>query len=172
MKKKKIFILITILILIFIILNLFKSKENIFDDIMIFSLWSSIGNKNEYIINPKKREIVELNIFNTSDVYRKIAPGSEGKFILRLIRPKDSNFKIYLEGNTTKPQNLLFIVNNKIYYNIEDMQEDINNILNDSDNVLINWKWEYDISQEDNIKDTEDGNEAQRYIFQINALIE
>lgn len=172
MKKKRIFILIIILILIFIILNLFKSKEDIFDDIMIFSLWRSIGNKNEYIINPQKRETIELNLFNTSDIYRKIAPGNEGQFILRLIRPKESNFKIYIKGNSAKPQNLLFILDDEIYYNIEDMQEKLNNILQNKDNVTINWKWEYDISQEDNIKDTEDGKEAQKYVFEINALIE
>lgn len=172
MKKKRIYILIIILILIFIIFNIFRSKKNIFDDIMIFNLWNATGDKNEYVINPQKEEKIELNVFNTTDMYEKIAPGSSGQFKIKLIKPQNSDFKIVLKETSTKPQNLIFIVDGKKYYNIKDIEEKLNKIFRYTNNIIINWVWEYEVSEKKNIEDTEDGKEAQKYAFEITATIE
>lgn len=154
------------------LLNLFKAKMNIFDDIMIFNLWNATGDKDEYVINPQKEEKIELNVFNTTDMYEKIAPGSSGQFKIKLIKPQNSDFKIILKETSTKPQNLIFIVDGKKYYNIKDMEESLNKIFQYNDNIIINWIWEYEVSEEKNAKDTEDGEEAQKYAFEIIATIE
>ena len=41
-------LILIVLVIIFIILNFYKSKKNIFEDIMIFGLWGGNGIKNEY----------------------------------------------------------------------------------------------------------------------------
>lgn len=44
-------LILIILVIIFTILNFYKSKKDIFDDIMIFGLWGGNSIKKEYEIN-------------------------------------------------------------------------------------------------------------------------
>ena len=64
------------------------------------------------------------------------------------------------------------MLDGKKYNSIKEMQEAITQKLEKMDSVKINWKWEYDISQEDDLEDTEDGKKAQKYIFEVEAAIE
>ena len=171
---EKVKYIIIILILIFIILSFCKSKNNIFNDVMIFSLWG--GTQNEYVLNPQSEEVVQIDVFNTiyngKKLHKKISPGSYGKFTIKLKKPIDSNSTIILTDITNKPQNLIFELENRKYYTLKQMQQDINTIFQSKNSITINWKWKYDNSSEDDIQDTIDGQNAHRYIFKIQAIIE
>ena len=174
--KKKIYILTIILILIFIILNIYKSKNIIFNDISIFSLWNDLGEKQEYEINPEKQENIEINLFKTAQktigIHKKIAPGSFGQFTIKLTKLKQSEYTVILRDITKKPQNLVFILGGRQYGTITEMEPQLNNIFETTNTATIKWKWRYENDEYGNEKDTEDGEKAQRYIFEIKAIIE
>ena len=172
MKHKKIFILILIvLILIFIILNFYKSNKNIFDDIIIFSLWENNKVKKEYEISLQDK--VEIDIFATiNSIYKKIAPGSKGSFFIKFKKPKNSKFKIKITEKSSKPQNLVFMLDNKKYYSIKQMEDEINQKFIENEIITVNWEWIYYIDEIHDIQDTEDGKNAYKYIFAIEALVE
>ena len=174
--KKKIYIITIILILIFFILFFYKSDNNIFDDITIFSLWENMKKENEYVINPEKEENISIDVYksiqNGTKLYKKIAPGSYGQFVIKLTRPKDTKCKIILKDITYKPQNLEFILKNKRYNKLEQMENILNDIFNTEDEVTISWNWKYQNTDENNIKDTKDGKIATKYIFEVKAIIE
>lgn len=172
--KKKIYISIIILtsISIFILLIFHKSKLKTFDDIIIFSLW----NENQYTINPQNNDKVQIDIFQTiqngTKTNKKIAPGSYGKFTIKLIKPLESSCELFIKELGHKPKNLIFELDGYKYNSIEDMQENINTLFQINDQITINWKWQYDVNNESDLQDTEDGERAGRYIFEITALIE
>ena len=173
MKKilKYIFILI-ILAIIFIILNFCKSNKNIFDDITILGLWDDIGAKNEYEIT--SQNTVEIDVFTTinNKMYKKIAPGSRGSFTIKFKRLPNSNYKINIIEKTSKPQNLVFILGNKKYILLEEMEDVINEKFMNTEKITINWEWKYYIDEKNDVQDTKDGKNAQRYLFEINAIVE
>ena len=176
MKKIGYILIVLILILILIILQIYKYKENNSDDIMIFGLWNDIGDKNEYVINPQNHTTVQIDVFktinNATKVYKKIATGSFGSFVIKLTRPIQSNYEIEIKDVTTKPKNLVFIIDGKKYYFAKEMEEKINEKFASANKIKINWEWKYESSQEEDIEDTKDGENAQRYIFEIKAVIE
>lgn len=171
--NKKVIITLIILILIFIILNFYKSNKNIFNDFIIFSLWQD---ENKYVINPENEEGIHIdvleNVYNGNKIQTKIAPGSQGKFTIKLKRPVDSQFQLSIKDITRKPQNLVFELENIEYNSIEQMQEQLSNILQERDKAIINWKWKYSNNFEDDMEDTKDGENAQKYIFEIKAIVE
>ena len=165
-----IFILV-ILSLIFIILNFYESKKSIFDDITILGLWDNLGAENEYEIT--SQDTVEIDVFETiNDVYKKIAPGSKGSFAIKFRRPINLNYKIKINEKTSKPQNLFFILGNKKYSSIKEMENIINEKFISTEKIIINWEWKYYIDEINDIEDTEDGEKAQKYIFEIESFIE
>lgn len=168
--KKILYIFIIILVLIIIFLNFYKSKKNILEDHTIFNMWD------EYVINPEKNETVQIDIFKKindgNKVRNKIAPGSTGSFIIKLIRPKKSSFDLEIRDITYKPKNLIFILEDKKFNSMEEMQEDLKQKFLTNNNVIINWQWKYENNEEDDIEDTKDGKKAKSYIFEMNAIIE
>lgn len=168
--KKYIFVL-SILIIIFVILNFYKSDNNFFDDIITFGLWKSNNSQNEYKIN--NNTITEIDVFTTinRNKYKKIAPGSKGKFIITFKKPKEKFYNIKIKEKTSKPKNMYFMLDNKKYSSIEDMEIIIEEKLNNSDKVTINWEWEYYISENNDIQDTIDGENGGSYIFEIETII-
>lgn len=166
---KYIFILISLFI-IFIILNLYKSKKSIFDDIMIFSLWNNL--ETEYEID--LQDTVEIDVFTTikNNIYKKVAPGTNGEFTIKFKRPTNSNYKIQIKEKTKKPKNLIFIVRNHKYSSIEEMEQLINEMFVNTEQVTIKWEWKYFINNIEDIQDTKDGERAQKYIFEIETIIE
>lgn len=168
---KYILILIS-LIIIFIILNFYKSNKNVFEDILIFSLWNKSVAKSEYEIN--SQNTVKIDVFSTinNKMYKKIAPGSKGSFVIKLKKPQNSNYKIKINEKTSKPQNLVFILDNKKYYYMKDMEKIINEKFANTNSITINWEWKYYINEIQDVQDTQDGKIAQKYIFEVEASVE
>jgi len=168
----KYILILIIFIIIFIILYFYKSKKNIFEDITILGLWNDLGAKNEYEIIPQNT--VEIDVFKTINKkrYKKIAPGSSGSFTINFKRPLNLNYKINIIENASKPKNLVFSIENKKYTTLEEMENVINKKFIDTDKITINWEWKYYTDENNDIQDTKDGQNAQIYIFKINAIVE
>lgn len=165
MKKKIIYILILIIfIIIFFNLNFYKSDISVFDDIMIFSLWSNQELKNE----------VEIDVFSTVDdkLYKKIAPGTKGSFVIEFKREMNLKYKIKVTEKTKKPHNLFFTIGDTKYSSLDEMENVINEKFKNTEKITIYWEWEYYIDDTHDIQDTKDGKNIERYIFKIKAMIE
>jgi len=171
-KFLKYMLILVFLVLIFIILNILNSKNNIYDDILILGLWNDIGYKNKYEITSE--DFVVIDIFSTINKkrYKKIAPGSSGSFLIKFKRPLNSNYQINIIEKTKKPQNLVFILDNKKYTSLEELEEKVNEKFINTEKIIINWEWEYYISKNKDIQDTEDGQNAERYLFEVCAIVE
>lgn len=194
--KKKVYLIIIILILIFMILSFCKLKNNIYNDIMIFDLWSDIRisekQENEYIINPKKQNNITIDVFKTvqngiktettsrvsgteissAEIYEKVAPGSYGNFAIKIEKPLNQKCNIKVKDLNNKPKNLVFIIDGQRYESIQKIQEKLNQIFQVKNIVIINWEWKYDFNQEKDIEDTQDGKNISNYKFEIFATIE
>lgn len=181
MKKRYVISIILILIIIILIFSKPENK-NILKDVLIFNLWDDIGDKNEYIINPEKE--TQIDIFQTIEyeketdkevaykIHKKIAPGSYGKFTIKLSKPIKSNLKINLKEIGTKPENLVFIIGEKRYNSIKQLEEEITKKLQEENEIIINWEWQYYNNLQNDIQDTKDGEVLGKYYFQIQAIIE
>lgn len=165
-------LILIILVIIFIILNFYKSKKGIFDDIIIFGLWGGNSIKNEYEIN--FQNTIEIDVFSTiNNGYNKmIAPGSKGSFAIKFKRPANSSYKINITEKTSKPQNLIFSIENRKYLSLKEMEDVINKKFINTDRITINWEWKYYIDEVHDMQDTKDGERVQKYLFEIEAIVE
>lgn len=168
----KYILILIILVIIFIILNFYKSNKIIFEDIMVLGLWDDISEKKEYEIS--LHENIEIDVFTTinNKFNKKIAPGSKGSFVIKFKRPVDTNYSIEIKEKTSKPQNLVFILDNREYNSMTEMEDIINEKFMNVDEIIINWEWKYYINKIQDIQDTKDGENAQKYLFEIKAIIE
>ena len=80
--------------------------------------------------------------------------------------------KINIKEKTAKPQNLIFIFENKKYSSIEQIENRINQKFINNEKITINWEWKYYINEKMDEQDTRDGEKVQSYIFEIEAIIE
>lgn len=175
-RRKNIVLIIMILILLFILFKFYKSHINIYDDIMIFSLWENDGMAKEYIINPIKEQTVQIDIFqtiyNSNKIHKKIAPGSYGSFVIKLMRPINSNCKIEVIDTMSKPQNLVFELDGQEFETLKDMEQKLNEKFAVQNIITINWEWKYENNEEGDKEDTRDGENIKKYVFEIKAIVE
>lgn len=190
--KKRIYIVIIILILIFIIFKFYKSNKNVFNDILIFGLWNNITENDEvintdknnndkkyqyeYVINPQKQSNLQIDMLKTIKnefgTNQKIAPGSVGEFIIKIDKENNIKNRIIIKDVTKKPENLVFILNGEEFYSIKQLEEKINEIIKETNRIIINWEWKYETNKEQDMQDTKDGKNAQNYIFEVEAILE
>ncbi len=179
---KKRYVISIILILIIILIFNRTENKNILKDVLIFNLWSDLGDQNEYIINPEKE--TQIDIFQTIEyeketdretaykIHKKVAPGTYGNFTIKLSRPVKTNLKINLSETGTKPQNLIFIIGEKRYNSVKQMEEEVTQKLQEEGKIIINWEWQYYNNTQNDIQDTKDGENLEKYYFEIQAIIE
>ena len=73
---------------------------------------------------------------------------------------------------TSKPQNLVFSIENRKYLSLKEMEDVINKKFINTDRITINWEWKYYIDEIHDIQDTKDGERVQKYLFEIEAIVE
>ncbi len=196
MKYKKILttilLPICLIILIILILKSFNPK-NQFDDIFFIKFLSNITNtkideipqktNNQFIFNIKYKntKLNAVNLLDTTDretlVYEKIAPGTQGNFSIILSSNQQSNFKITFKSLNEKPKNLKFSAfsDGKVISSEKNSLEELSKDLvgqvekNQIKIIIINWYWNYENSESDNIQDTEDSKRINQYQFEIYA---
>ena len=179
MKKKNtkiqiiISIFILILIMIFIICKTSRSGNNEFQEDFIFFKFLNQEQKQKEKINKKtnKYEIKiskgekkkeSINLFKTIDkktlVNEKVAPGTKGYFEIILISDIDTQYKIEIKKKNKKPKNLKFLIENGQEGKIRKKEPK---------KILVNWEWCYEINNEENKQDTQDGENIEKYNFEI-----
>ena len=189
-KKKKSIIIILIILLIIGIYFLLK-KDNIFfkDDIIFFkNLYSSINNtkenkntvkndnSNNYNIikvSTKKQTTKEMSLFsnlnNQINWNKIIYPGTSGKFEIKLYGQENLQYEVTFKSKNQKPRNLVFKQNGKEYETLEELGENLKGNLKKDEirNIVIEWKWEYETNEKQDMQDTKDGEEISKYNFEI-----
>ena len=184
-------ILFIIIILVLIYLLQFFSNKNQFDDILflkLFSKYSNINVKKENIknnqyffdISYKNTQLKDINLLESHNtmVYEKIAPGTQGNFSIVLKSNKKSRYNIKFESENEKPINLQFsafsdgeiIVSNK--NSLEELSNHLNGIIekNQIKVIIINWIWNYETDEFQDIQDTKDSQKIRQYKFNIKAI--
>ena len=190
MKKYKKIICTIILIIILIIFGLLLKKVDANsqqDDILFFKLFgssststSNVNNEIVFDMSNKNKDTKNINLLETVNtqflVQEKIAPGSEGNFSIKIVDNEKyeeaKNYNITFKSKNAKPQNLYFYLNDnedEKYATLEEMQNVIEQKLNNKKQkeIIINWKWEYNNSNEGNKQDTADGMKIKEYNFDI-----
>lgn len=190
MKKYKKIICAIILIIILIIFGLLLKKVDANsqqDDILFFKLFgssststSNVNNEIVFDMSNKNKDTKNINLLETVNtqflVQEKIAPGSEGNFSIKIVDNEKyeeaKNYNITFKSKNAKPQNLYFYLNDnedEKYATLEEMQNVIEQKLNNKKQkeIIINWKWEYNNSNEGNKQDTADGMKIKEYNFDI-----
>ena len=175
--KKRICILITILILIIFIiflLNSFNKNQDLnFKDLLIFGMWQE---DNVYVLDSNKNQEVQVNLYKTikggEKLYKKIAPGTKGEFVIIIKKDPDLKCKMIFTNITKKPKNLEFYLNGNTYNTLEEMQNEINEVLKENDRVTINWEWKYSTNEQEDIEDTQDGEKLKEYVFSMDTIVE
>ena len=123
----------------------------------------------------KNRNLKTVNLAETVDnktlIYEKIAPGTSGRFDILLTSNKDLNYKIEFESKSEKPTNLQFYTseNGKSYHTLEELGEDLTGMVlrKEEKTIPVYWKWEYEISEEQNKQDTLEAEKIREYHFLI-----
>lgn len=140
--------------------------------------WSFKVNENE-----EKLQTISLKstINNSSLVNNKIAPGTEGKFQIKLDATGSDvgiNYVIKFENESQKPTNLKFTYDGKTYNSLKNLQQDLTGTINANDEnkvkaLTVGWNWKYetgntaqDIASNDLI-DTQDAKQMSNYTFDI-----
>ena len=171
-KRKKVVI---ILILIFLVIScvLFKitmfKKKNFQEDLIFFKIFG-IGNskeqgkeKSEYEIKVIKgkdsyKEIDLLQVIDINKlINKKVEPGTRGSFYVFLTSDSDLNYNMEIIYKNNKPENFKIEINEK--------EGKIKR--NEVKKVEIEWEWKYEINKKDDIKDTEDGKNIDKFNFEI-----
>ena len=189
--KKKKSIIITLIILLIIGIYFLLKKDNIFfkDDIIFFkNLYSSINNtkenkdtvkndnSNNYNIikvSTKKQTTKEMSLFsnlnNQINWNKIIYPGTSGKFEIKLYGQENLQYEVTFKSKNQKPKNLVFKQNGKEYETLEELGENLKGNLQKDEirNIVIEWKWEYETNEKQDMQDTKDGEEISKYNFEI-----
>lgn len=140
--------------------------------------WSFKANE-----NTEKLQTISLKstVDNTKVTSNKLAPGTKGKFEIKLDATKSEvgvNYIIRFENESIKPTNLKFSYNGKTYNSLTDLGTAINGIINANDEnktktIQVEWNWAYqtgttaeEITANDLI-DTQDSRTIENYNFDV-----
>ena len=180
--KKKILVLILIFIVIlFTFYKIAQSRDlKVQEDLIFFKLLGN-GNIEEQDIEQEnyrnnnfensyqvkvfkdKKSYEKVNLLQTINlntlVNEKVAPGTSGSFYVDLISDSDLQYELEIVNKNEKPKNFEF--------EIEEKEGRIEK--NKIKKVRINWKWLYEINEEEDIQDTKDGETLEKFNFEIQA---
>ena len=195
--KKLIVILLVIVIFVILFAFFKSNKKFFDDNLIFFKLFDSglfnqFATKDDEVIANK-----QINLENSSELFfhveydntdfkkinladtinkdtlveEKIAPRTKGNFKIFLLSNKDIEYTINFISLNSKPKNLMFEIEgrNEEYQSLEDLQEDLIGSINENEvkTISINWYWKYDNNSKEDVQDTKDGREIQKYNFEI-----
>ena len=110
-----------------------------------------------------KKSYEKVNLLQTINlntlVNEKVAPGTSGSFYVDLISDSNLQYELEIVNKNEKPKNFEF--------EIEEKEGRIEK--NKIKKVRINWKWLYEINEEEDIQDTKDGETLEKFNFEIQA---
>ncbi len=165
-------------LIFFKILNSDNSNKNLQNDPIFYNNITEYKEANNplfFYVTYNKTKFKSINLMDTIDkktlVKEKIAPGTKGHFEIILISNRDINYKVIFENLNEKPQNLVFSIkgSDKEYYNLNELQKDLIGNLekNRVKRIDVNWRWIYENNLANNLQDTKDGINLDKYKFNI-----
>lgn len=195
-KWKKVFFVIIILLVIFIMLSKNVKFKDMFDDILFLKDFRrnekevSANHMNStkendsgvmqymFEISWKNTNFNRVNLMDTINsktlINEKIAPGLEGTFDIILKTNANSKYYIKFENQTEKPKNLRFkdLSSQKETNTLEKLEEVLVGNINRGDvkKVSIYWFWPYESDENEDIQDTKDSKNIGKYIFDIYVI--
>ncbi len=181
-------ILIIILINLFIIIFCFKqiSNKTQSDDFLFLKLFQSQSKTAEeeysFKVNYLNKGLKTVNLSDTinKNFYKKVAPGTNGKFNIVLNSTRDLQYQVKFSSTSAKPQNLKFMAltnGEKITKasELEELSENLKGIIlkNQKVSITVLWYWPYEGENQEeqvDIQDTIDGKNIEKYKFDILVL--
>ncbi len=181
-------ILIIILINLFIIIFCFKqiSNKTQSDDFLFLKLFQSQSKTAEeeysFKVNYLNKGLKTVNLSDTinKNFYKKVAPGTNGKFNIVLNSTRDLQYQVKFSSTSAKPQNLKFMAltnGEKITKasELEELSENLKGIIlkNQKVSITVLWYWPYEGENQEeqvDIQDTIDGKNIEKYKFEILVL--
>ena len=189
-KKKRIFKLMLILILIILFVKIFflngLSNVQKIDDFLFIKLFSNgIQNNDDFLIkndqnqkiynfkiNYKNLNFTSIDLAETIDkdtlVYEKIAPGTSGSFNILLDSNQNLKYKIEFNSVNEKPHNLNFKAskNGKVLgesNTLEELSEKLTGYINQNEkiDITINWYWNFENEQDLENTDIQDTKDSE-----------
>lgn len=181
-KKKRIFKLMLILILIILFVKIFflKGLSNVqkIDDFLFIKLFSNgIQNNDDFLIkndqnqkiynfkiNYKNLNFTSIDLAETIDkdtlVYEKIAPGTSGSFNILLDSNQNLKYKIEFNSVNEKPHNLNFKAskNGKVLgesNTLEELSEKLTGYINQNEKIDITISWYWNFENEQDLENTD-----------------
>ena len=188
MKYKKIIIILLPIIILIIIFSVKFNQKNQFDDIFFIKVFSKISNSQsdinsnnqfQFNIKYKNTKLEAINLMDTADkrtlVHEKIAPGTQGNFSIIMSGNKKSKYSIKFKSLNEKPKNLKFSAfsDGKVLATEKSSLEELSKFLNGelknnrTKIIIINWYWNYENTENENMQDTEDSKNLKQYQFDI-----
>ena len=138
-------------------------------------------------VNGKEDVVQNVNLLSTYHnetlINNKVAPGTSGSFNIVVDATGSEvgvDYAIEFLNESQKPQNLIFIYEDKPYTTIQDLEKDLSGTINANDenkirNVTINWEWQYETGENANeidqteIIDTKNPKQLENYTFDIHV---
>ena len=138
-------------------------------------------------VNGKEDVVQNVNLLSTYHnetlINNKVAPGTSGSFNIVVDATGSEvgvDYAIEFLNESQKPQNLIFIYEDKPYTTIQDLEKDLSGIINANDEnkirkVTINWEWQYETGENANeidqndIIDTNNAKQLENYTFDIHV---
>ena len=138
-------------------------------------------------VNGKEDVVQNVNLLSTYHnetlINNKVAPGTSGSFNIVVDATGSEvgvDYAIEFLNESQKPQNLIFIYEDKPYTTIQDLEKDLSGTINANDenkirNVTINWEWQYETGENANeidqndIIDTNNAKQLENYTFDIHV---
>ena len=181
-------ILIIILINLFMIIFCFKqiSNRTQSDDFLFLKLFHGQSKTAEeeysFKVNYLNKDLKTVNLSDTinKNFYKKVAPGTNGKFNIVLNSTRDLQYQVKFSSTSAKPQNLKFMAltnGEKITKasELEELSENLKGIIlkNQKVSITVLWYWPYEGENQEeqvDIQDTIDGKNIEKYKFDILVL--
>lgn len=200
--KKIKYILIIVILIFIIFLIFRKNRIDFMDDFIFFKLFSDSNvnssdlsqrslNQNkvenlsktntnypiyEFNVSYKNTKFEGVDLLDTVDnetlIREKVAPGTKGKFKIRINSNEDMYYEVDFNSLNEKPKNLIFIYNNNKYQTLDELEGVLVGKIGKKETIDINifWEWEYRIDTQEDIQDTEDGEKLLKYNFTIETI--
>ena len=138
-------------------------------------------------VNGKEDVVQNVNLLSTYNnetlINNKVAPGTSGSFNIVVDATGSEvgvEYAVQFLNESEKPQNLVFIYEDKQYTTIQDLEKDLSGTINANDEnkirtITINWEWQYETGENANeinqndIVDTNNAKQLENYTFDIHV---
>lgn len=182
-KKKTILLVIAVLLVIILSFMIGKTFSKYVSEVKGTGT-AEIANW-VFKVNGKEDVVQNVNLLSTYNnetlINNKVAPGTSGNFNIVVDATGSEvgvDYTVQFLNESEKPQNLIFIYDDKQYTTIQDLEKDLSGTINANDEnktrtITVYWEWQYQTGEDENeinqndIIDTNNAKQLENYTFDI-----